>query len=647
MTTRTARYGSWKSPITAEMLVADAVRLSDPTCDGDDIYWVEGRPLENGRNVLVRRDPAGVLNDVLPENYSVRTLAHEYGGLCYVVRDGVVYFSNFDDQRLYCVEPGAEPRAITAEPPGPRAWRFADPVVTRDGRHLICVRERHEDGEVVNELMLLATDGSAPARLLAGGHDFIAAPALSQDEDRLAWITWDHPQMPWDGTELHEAVLGTSLEVLGERVVCGGDDESVLEPRYGRDATLYYVSDRTGWWNLYADGAAGAVALAPRNAEFAGPAWAFGGSSYSPLDNGSIVVTWFEDGSWHLGVISANGDLTEVETAWSTIDGVRPSAKGVVALVGSPLSAASIVEIELGSGNVSVVKLSQHIDLDPGYLSMPEAIEFPTEGGLTAHALFYPPTNRDFVGPPGDRPPLIVASHGGPTAQTEAVLNYKIQYWTSRGIGVVDVDYGGSTGYGRAYRERLKGKWGIVDLDDCVNAALFLAATGRADRAGLLIHGGSAGGYTALCALTFRDVFAGGASYFGVADLGALARDTHKFESRYLDGMVGPWPQDRAIYEARSPIFHVELLRTPMILFQGLEDQVVPPAQAEMMANALAERGVPFAYLAYEGEQHGFRQAQNIIRTAEAELYFYGKVLGFEPADDIEPVEIENAEALG
>jgi dipeptidyl aminopeptidase/acylaminoacyl peptidase len=647
MTPRTAPYGSWKSPITSNLLVADVVRLSNPTTDGDDVYWVEGRPQENGRYALVRRNGEGDVRDVLPDGFAVRTLAHEYGGLCYVVRGGVVYFSNFDDQRLYRAAPGTGPRAITAAPPSPRAWRFADPVVTRDGAYLICVRERHEGGEVVNDLVILPTDGSASARVLADGHDFFAAPALSPSGDRLAWISWDHPRMPWDGTELHEAALDASNAVLSERVVCGGDDESVIQPRYGRDATLYYVSDRTGWWNLYADGPAGATALAARNAEFAGPAWNFGTSSYSPLDDGSVAVTWFEHGASHLGVIDDGGDFTEVALAWSNLGEVRRSAKGVVALVGSPVAPASIAEVDLSSGDVTVLKASQVSEIDLGYISVPEAIEFPTEEGLVAHALFFPPTNRDFVAPDGERPPLIVASHGGPTAHANAMLNYEVQYWTSRGISVVDVDYGGSTGYGRDYRERLKGKWGIVDLDDCVNAALYLAATDRADRARLLIHGGSAGGYTTLCALTFRDVFAAGASSFGVADLGALARDTHKFESRYLDGLVGRWPQDREIYEARSPIFHVDLLRTPTILFQGLEDEVVPPAQTEMMADALAERGVPFAYLAFEGEQHGFRQAKNIIRRTEAELYFYGKVLGFQPADEIEPVEIENADALG
>jgi dipeptidyl aminopeptidase/acylaminoacyl peptidase len=643
MTPKTAPYGSWSSPITSELLVTDAVRLEYPTTDHDDVYWIESRPSEAGRNVIVKRNEDGTIEDVLDAGFAARTLAHEYGGRCHVVHDGVVYFSNFADQRLYRIDPGTPPRAITSEPKHPRAWRYADPIVSPDGDHLICVRERHEADVVINDLVVLATDGSSPARVLAEGHDFYAAPALSPDARQLSWITWDHPRMPWDGTELSEASLDEELNVLDARIVCGGLEESVVQPRYGADGSLYYISDRTGWWNLYRDAPEGAKALAVRDAEFAEPAWVFGLSSYTPLDDGSIALTWAEDGTGRLGVIAPDdGPLREVPTSFGSIGQVTALGGSIVALADSLTEPVAVVVINLTSGETSVVKASRVNSIDPSYLSIPQAVEFPTENGLSAHALYYPPTNRDFVAPEGTLPPLIVASHGGPTSQCSSGLNYSIQYWTSRGFAVTDVDYGGSTGYGRAYRERLKGAWGIVDLDDCVNAALYLASTGRADPNGLLIHGGSAGGYTTLSALTFRDVFAAGASYFGVGDLGALARDTHKFESRYLDGLIGPWPEAEATYEERSPIFHTDLLRTPVILFQGLEDEVVPPAQAEAMAEALSEKGVPFAYLAYEGEQHGFRIAKNIIRTAEAELYFYGKILGFEPAGSIEPVEIEN-----
>ena len=636
-----APYGTWASPISAQFLVTDSVRLGSPSADGDAIYWVEGRPSEGGRTVLVRRDARGHVEDVTPEGFAVRTLAHEYGGRCVVVHAGVVYFSNFDDQRLYRHTPGEPPVAITAEPPTERAWRYADPIVTPDGRNLICVQERHEADRVENSLVVIPTDGSAGPRVLAGGHDFVAAPALSPHGRHLAWVAWDHPQMPWDGTELFEAVLDGSLEPTDVRVVAGGLTEAVQEPRYGADGSLFFISDRSGWWNLYLDAPDGAVPLAPRDAEFAQPAWVFGVASYAPRPDGSLVVTWGEGDRIHLGTVAVGHALAEVPVAATSLERLSVAGDLVLAIAGSPTAPTAIVTIDADTGETTVLKESRQVTIDTSYLSVPEAIEFPTEHGLTAFANYYAPTNPGFVAPPGSLPPLIVASHGGPTASCSSVLDVEIQFWTSRGFAVVDVDYGGSTGYGRAYRERLKGNWGVVDLDDCVNAALYCVATGRAAEDGLLIHGGSAGGYTTLCALTFRDVFAAGASYFGVGDLGALARDTHKFESRYLDGLVGPWPERQDLYEERSPIFHTELLSTPVILFQGLEDAVVPPAQAEAMAAALRAKGIPFAYIAYEGEQHGFRKAETIIHSAEAELSFYGQILGFEPAGGLVPVEIE------
>lgn len=645
--TTTARYGSWVSPVTSELLVADAVALMTPTPAGDRVFWIECRPNAGGAYVMVSRAADGAVVDVLPAGFSVRTLVHEYGGLCHAAHDSIVYFSNFADQRIYRIDPGSVPRAITPEPPTARGIRYADFTVTPDGRHIICVRERHEGDEVTNDLVAVATDGSGSPRVLAEGHDFFAAPAISPDGRRLAWIAWDHPRMPWDGTELYETDLGADLGVGRTRIVSGGPAESVLEPDYDRDGALHYLSDRTGWWNLYRDAENGAVALAPREAEFAGPAWVFGNSHYAFCEDGSIAALWSESGLSHLGIIPAGGgELIEVPLRWTSLGSLTASAKGVVALAGSAVEPASVVEIALPSGEATVLKQSQPSLVDPDYLSAPQPIEFPTEQGLTAHALYYPPTNRDFSAPDGELPPLIVASHGGPTSSCSSVLNYGIQYWTTRGFAVVDVNYGGSAGYGRPYRERLNGAWGVVDVDDCVNAAQYLASSGRADPERLLIHGGSAGGYTTLSAVTFRDVFAAGASYFGVADIGAMVRDTHKFESRYFDGLVGPWPEREDLYNERSPIFHTDKMRTPLILFQGLDDEVVPPAQAEMMVDALRKNGIPFAYLAYEGEQHGFRKAENIIRTADAELYFYGRVLGFEPAGDIAPVDIENADSL-
>lgn len=644
MTTQRSAFGSWASPITSQLLVGDVVTLGFPSVEEGAYYWVEMRPTEGGRSVLVRRGVDGETSDVFGPDFAARTLVHEYGGRCYVVRGSDVYFCNFSDQRLYRIADGEAPVALTGKGPTPRAWRYADPVVSPDGSFLVCVRERHEE-QVVNDLVAIATDGTGDPLVIAEGHDFFSSPTFSSDGRRLAYIAWDHPNMPWDTTMLYEVELDEHARVAPRRVVVANPDESVIQPRYDARGSLIFVSDRTGWWNLYRDTPDGPVALYPLDAEFGVPAWVFGLSNYAPLLDGSLVVAWHATDGSHLGVLDDSG-MHEIDLDWSMVGSVTTDGVDFVGLVSSPLKPTAIVRIDLSSGAETVLATSFVNSIDPGYLSVPEPIEFATEDGLSAHALYYPPTNRDYEGPEGAAPPLIVSSHGGPTSSASAALSYSIQYWTSRGFAYVDVNYGGSTGYGRPYRERLKGAWGVVDLDDCVNAARHLADTGHADPNALLIHGGSAGGYTTLCALTFRDVFAAGTSYFGVGDLGALARDTHKFESRYLDGLIGPWPEAQAIYEERSPIFHTDLLRTPMILFQGLEDAVVPPAQAEAMAAALRDKGVPFAYVAYEGEQHGFRQAKNIIQTAEDELSFYAQVLGFAPADDIAPVTIENADSL-
>jgi len=628
--------------------VEKVVRLGQVRPDAADVCWNEGRPAEAGRQVIVRRQPDGTLTDLLPESYSARTLVHEYGGLSYAVARGVVWFSNFSDQRVYWAELGREPVPITPEPPEPGAFRYADLALSPDGTVLAAVRERHLGGEPVNDIVLLAADGSSEPRVIAEGHDFFAAPRISPDGTSIAWVSWDHPNMPWDGTELWVAPLA----VGAARKVAGGPAESVTQPRWSPSGVLHFVSDRTGWWNLYADPAGGAgaggeaVALAPVEAELSGPDWVFGQSSYCFLADGTIVAVWAERGVDHLGTVQAGG-LVEIDQPFTTLGSVHPWGDGVVALAGSPTQGPTVVHIALPGGAVEVLKRDRDRVPDPAYLSVPDPVEFPTRGDRTAHALHYPPANADFQAPADERPPLVVISHGGPTSATDAVLNLGIQYWTSRGFAVADVNYGGSTGYGREYRDRLQGEWGIVDVDDCVAAARWLADQGLADGARLVIRGGSAGGYTTLAALTFHPgVFAAGASHYGVADLETLATDTHKFESRYLDGLVGPYPEARDTYVARSPIHHADRLSCPLILFQGLEDRVVPPAQAELMADALRAKGLPFAYLAFEGEQHGFRQAETIVAVAQAELAFYGRVLGFTPGDDLPPLRIENEDAL-
>ena len=645
----TAPYGSWSSPVSAELVAAGGVSLDEVRVEAGAVHWVEGRPLEGGRQVICRADPEADREavDLTPEGFNARTRVHEYGGGAYTVHGDTVFFSNYADQRLYRQDPGAaRPVPITPEPPSAAADRYADLCPSPDGRRLVGVRERHQDGKVDNELVALPADGGGVGGqpvVLATGRDFYASPRISPDGRRLAWLEWDHPNMPWDGTELRLAALdGDGL--AGDPVtVAGGPEESVFQPAWSPDGVLHLISDRTGWWNLYRVGAGGALeALAPTGEEFGHPQWVFGLATYAFLPGGRIACIHGRGPLQRLGVLEADGTLTDLELPFTSFypPQLRAAGERVACIAGSPTQARAVVLIDPAGGGVRVLRSSEEAELDPGYLTVPEPIEFPTEGGRTAHALYYPPANAAFQGPAGERPPLVVASHGGPTSGVVSDLHLSYQYFTSRGVAVVDVDYGGSTGYGRAYRKRLEGQWGIVDVDDCVAAAQFLAGRGDVDPARLAIRGGSAGGYTTLCALTFRDVFAAGASYYGVADVVALAVDTHKFESRYLDRLIGPYPERADLYRERSPINFVERLQAPVILFQGLEDEIVPPSQAETMVAALKRNGVPHAYLAFEGEQHGFRRSETEIRCLEAELGFYGRILGFEPAGELEPVEI-------
>ena len=686
---RTASYGTWASPVTLDTLVEEVVGLSWPMSTPSHVYWTEARPTEGGRQVVVRV-PAGGGDpeEVIPPGFNARTTVHEYGGLCVAVHHDAaagdtVYFSNFADQRLYRTVPGETPVPVTPEPAVARADRYAAPVLTHDGRHLLSVHERHFEPDVpstvVNDVVIVPTDGSVAPQVLLSGHDFYSHVALSPDGRRMCWVSWDHPNMPWDGTELWEGELDVDAgRVLEPRLVAGGPSESVIEPKYAPDGTLHYLSDRTGWWNLYVAGERGGAgsggagrggagsgtgsggadsgedrAVAPMEADLGVPDWVFGTSVYTLADDGSVLATWRREGMNQLGLLRPGAHRFGVLAAGFTyVSQLCSASDGVTALAvaGSPTLPPCVVRIEAGasaSPRIEFLRRSRADAVDPSYLALPAPVEFPTEGGEVAHALYYAPTNPDFDPPAGELPPLIVAVHGGPTSAAVPVLNYDIQYWTSRGFAVVDVNYGGSAGYGRAYRERLRGQWGVVDLQDCTAAALHLAATGRADRDRLLIHGGSAGGYTALCAATFTDVFAAGASYFGVADAAAFVEETHKFESHYTDGLFGPWPETADVYLARSPVRHTEGLRTPLIVFQGLQDKIVLPDQAELIVAALRENSVPHAYVAYEGEQHGFRKAASVKRTAEAELYFYGRVLGFTPADALDPVEIVHEERIG
>ena len=640
----TLPYGSWPSPIRIDDLVGDVVRLSDPWIDGDDIYWIEGRPAEGGRSVLVHRATDGTTRDVTPAPFDVRTRVHEYGGGSYVVAGGTVLFSHVKDGRLYRLDPGDDtPQAITPE----GAHRYADLRFDPARRRFLGIREDHSgDGEPRSAIVDIALDGDREPRVLYQGPDFLAAPRPSPDGRRLAWLEWDHPDMPWDASRLRVAAFSDDGGLGQSDLAAGGIDESVAQPEWSPDGILHFVSDRTGWWNIYRLAPGPRLEpLSPVEAEFADPAWQFDRSSYGFLADGSIVAVGRARGRDRLFHISPAESIGEVSSPYTDIGTIRVGPAAIVANVGTPTVAPTIVTLDPATLSTSgVLRHSTSIVVDPAYISIAEPITFPTAGGRMAHALFYRPVNPDAAAPDGELPPLIVRSHGGPTSAAANALELTYQYLTSRGIAVVDVDYGGSTGYGREYRQALEGEWGVVDVDDCIGAARYLVDRGDVDGDRLAIEGGSAGGYTTLAALAFRDVFSAGISAFGVADLEALARDTHKFESRYMERLVGPYPAMADRYRDRSPIHFLDAISVPVLILQGLEDDVVPPAQADALAEALDAQGVPYAYLAFEGEGHGFRGEAAQRRTLEARLSFLGAVFGFAPADDLPPLDVHGIE---
>ena len=643
--TTTAPFGSWKSPITSALLTSSGIGFSELHFSNGDLYWLESRPDEAGRVAIVRSGPSGSPVDAIPQTFNARTRAHEYGGGAYFVHGGTIFFSNFKDQRLYRQDAGRTPFAITPEPETAGTLRHADGRVTPDGRLIISVREKHQEGrEAINEIVALPADGSSQPRIILCGYDFYSFPRIRPDGKQLAWTCWRHPQMPWDGTELWVGDLSPDGWVSSARRVAGSATESIFQPEWSADGTLYFTSDRTGWWNLYAERSGKIVPIFETNGEIGGPQWLFGYSRYALLSNDRIACIVDKNGFEEIVVVDTrSGERHSPLQPYSLYGSIRSDGGDRLFLTAASASkAAEVAVFDVRRSTTKVLKRSLELTIDAGYISEPEAIEFPTSNGLTAFALFYPPKNKDFSAPSGQRPPLLVISHGGPTSATTPALRLSVQYWTSRGFAVVDVNYGGSTGYGRAYRERLKGQWGVVDVDDCINAARYLERRRDVDGKRMAIRGGSAGGYTTLCALVFHNVFAAGASYYGVADLETLAKDTHKFASRYEDSMVGPYPEAAELYRQRSPVHFADRLSCPVILLQGLEDKVVPPSQAELMIAALRAKKLPFAYVAFPTEGHGFREAANIQRSIEAEMYFYSRIFGFSPADQIAPVQIEN-----
>jgi dipeptidyl aminopeptidase/acylaminoacyl peptidase len=636
-------YGAWPSPVSAAILAEGAIGMSDLRVADGKLYWLESRPAEGGRLVVMTGDAQGGARQLTPERFNARTRVHEYGGASFAVAPDGIWFSHFRDQKLY-----RQAEAGAPEPMTPEGYRYADGVAAPGGG-LIAVREDHTDpAQVRNAIVRLSGQAGDAGAVLFGESDFVAYPRISPDGTRLAWIAWDFPAMPWDATRLYVAELSAGA-LANRREIAGGARVSAIEPQWTADGGLVWLSDETGWWNLYAENPNGdRRAVLPREVEFGGPLWSLGQANFACFDDGRILATARAEAGEQLLVIDRAGAAREIKLpflAYAQVKRLDARRAAMFAYSGSESSTLIVVDIETGA--VETVRRPSPASLAPRYVSQAEAISFPSAGGRTSHALFYPPRNDDVRAPAGEKPPLIVQAHGGPTGGASAAFSLQTQFWTTRGFAVVDVDYGGSSGYGRAYRDSLQGAWGIVDVEDVIAAARYLADKGRVDAKRIAIHGGSAGGFTTLAALAQSDVFAAGGDFFGVSDLGALARETHKFESRYLDGLIGPWPAAKAVYDARSPINHLERFTAPLIILQGAEDPVVPPNQAHMILSALKAKGVPVAYLEFPGEGHGFRRAEHIIRAKEAELYFYGRVFGFTPADPIEPVAIENETALG
>lgn len=636
-----AAFGSWESPITTDFMLGDSVGLGEISVFADDIYWIEMRPQEKGRYVVVKQSPDGQQTDVIPPEFNARSRVHEYGGGSYLMTEKGLVFSNFSDQALYLVNSANECQKLT----GSENCRYADMIYDKNNNRLICVREDHsnKDSEAINTIVAVSLSGSTSEskdeKILVEGTDFYSNPRISHDGKQLCWISWQHPNMPWDNTRLYLAAIIDAGE-LTTPVLITSEGESVCQPVWSPNNTLYFVTDRSNWWNLYRLNNNKIECIYELDAEFAAPQWSFRGCNYDFIDDETIVAIYKQEGLAYVGMIDVNSNTLEtLSLSYTDIESIVNKEHKSWFLAASPNEFPSIIEYDIKQKEFNVLRKANKLNLEQDAISVSELLSFPVDKNDQAHAFFYRPKNKDFIGLDDEKPPLIVISHGGPTGESHNGLKMVVQFFTSRGFAVLDVNYGGSTGYGRAYRQRLNKQWGIVDVNDCSKAALYVAEQGWVDKERLAIRGGSAGGFTTLAALAFTDVFKAGASHYGVSDLEALAKETHKFESRYLDSMIGPYPEEKELYQARSPVNAVDQLSCPVIFFQGLEDKIVLPNQAEMMVDGLKEKDIPVAYIAYEGEQHGFRQAKNIKRTLEAELYFYSMIFNFECADEIEPVE--------
>ncbi|WP_461519336.1 S9 family peptidase [Porticoccus sp.] len=642
--TTTAPYGSWASPIVPSLLTNAAPGYAFPQFDGGNLYWLESRPWENGRSVVVCKTADGMTKDALPAPLSSRSKVHEYGGSPYLVVEDILYFCLYDDQRIYAInlqDPQPLPRPLTPE----NDFLYADFCFDHRHQRLICVAENHGvPGEPENLLVGIPLDGSMAIQRLCDGADFYAYPRLDNSGEQLCWISWNHPNMPWDNTSLWLSQIDDNGSLVSPTQIAGSGDESISQPRWSPENQLYFVSDRDNWWNLYRYGADKVVeGVLPMAAEFASPLWILGMSNYDFCDDGTLLCSYTLNGSWQLAALSPGANtLKTITTDYTHISDVHCHGDRAWLVGASPHLSAELAEWHAKDRQLHTIIHGEPITFDYGYLSQPKPIRFPSGNNASAHAFYYPPANPEYSPPTDTLPPLIVVCHGGPTGTASTALNLKVQYWTSRGFAVLDVNYRGSTGYGRQYRQALHGLWGIADVEDVVAGANFLIDQGWVDPDKVAIRGSSAGGYTVLAALCFHDLFRAGACLYGIGDLETLARDTHKFESRYLDRLVGPYPEQKDIYEARSPVHHVDNFHCPVIFFQGLDDKVVPPEQALSMVKALRDKQMPVAYLPFPGESHGFRKAETIRQSLEAELYFYGRVFEFKPADDLPTIAIFN-----
>jgi dipeptidyl aminopeptidase/acylaminoacyl peptidase len=641
MTEIIAPYGAWVSPLSVELMTESAIGLSSLSVGGQDLYWLEARPSEKGRSVLCRRRADGKIEELTPAPFNVGSRVHEYGGGAYAVAQGSVVFSERSDGTVWFLEAGAAPRKIET----PDGCRYADFELDLARRRVLAVREDHRARPPTDPkaaIVALPLDPGGLETVLIEGPDFLSSPRLSPKGQELAWIAWDHPDMPWDTTRLFVAGMSKEGALQDSRLVAGETPEAIVQPEWSVTGVLHFCSDRTGWWNLYSLRDAAIEALAPVEAEIGGPHWVFRQRYYDFLPDGRIIAAIVRDGI-RSAVLITNGAIAPLDIG-QVQECPRAFGDGL-GFVATPPDAPPAVSLrsKIDGGATIVIRSAAPDVLPKEAISIGEPIAFMTPSGV-GHAFWYAPKNPDYKGPASERPPLIVLSHGGPTSMTTNSFSLNIQWWTSRGFGVVDVNYGGSTGFGRAYRHRLDGKWGVVDVADCAAAASHLVERGLVDGARLVIRGGSAGGFTTLSALTSLNLFKAGASHYGVGDLTLLATDTHKFESRYLDRLIGPLPQAQALYSDRSPIHHIDRLSCPIIFFQGEDDKTVPPNQARTMVDAMTARGLPVAYYSFAGEGHGFRKAETLRRVLELELDFYGRVFGFTPPGLNERVTIANFE---